>query len=108
MRPCSACLVPAIMVVLGVAGCSDRARYPGPALDIPEADAAAAQACAAKLPPVADIIYKDAEPDVHASTNMESLLREKVLMLIIRDEVKRSDARPAAERAAECLEMLQK
>lgn len=108
MRPCSACPILLIMVLLGAAGCSDRARYPGPASDVPDADVMAAQACAAKLPPVASIIYKDAEPDVHASTNMESLLREKVMMLIVRDQVKRSEARPAAEAAAGCLEMLQK
>ena len=68
---------------------------------------AKAHDCSAKLPPKATIIYDDAEADVHQDTNMESLLRVKVMMLIVRDKIRRADARPAAERAAECLELLQ-
>ncbi len=93
--------------VLATAGCS----VPGqgtPAIDIAQTSADAAQACAAKLPPKAAIIYNDAAADVHPETNMESLLTIKVMMLIVTDRIKRAEARPAAERAAECLEMLQR
>ena len=92
--------------LMGTAGCTVKDN--GPASDVPRASAAAALDCAAKLPPNATLIYKDAESDVHPETNMESLLRVKVMMLIVTDRLKRADARPAAERAAECLEMLQK
>jgi hypothetical protein len=92
---------------LGCAGCSVPSTGIPPA-DVPATSAASAAECAAKLPPAAGIIYKDAAADVHAETNMESLLRFKVMMLIATDRIKRSEARPAAERAAECLEMLQR
>lgn len=94
------------VLVLGIAGCTGPIQNGVPAIDVPLSSAAAAQACAAKLPPAASIIYNDAASDVHAETNLETLLRVKVMMLIVTDHIKRAEARPAAERAAECLEML--
>lgn len=107
MRACYTRLLMLVgAVLLGTSGCA--APDAGPAGDIPAASSAAAEACAIKLPPAAGIIYRDAAPDVHAETNMESLLRVKVMMLIVRDHIKRAEARPAAERAVECLELLQR
>lgn len=93
-------------VLLLAAGCARSTSKV--ASDVPLSSSAAAADCASKLPPAASVIYNDASPDVHAETNMESLLRVKVLMLIVTDRIKRVEARPAAERAAECLEMLQR
>jgi hypothetical protein len=95
-------------LALATAACTGPPTQGVPASDVPQSAAAAAQECAAKLPPAARIIYDDAAADVHAETNMESLLTVKVMMLIVTDRIKRAEARPAAERAAECLEMLQR
>ncbi len=97
-----------LALTVGLAGCGGPAADPGPSADIPASSAREAEACAAKLPAAAGVIYRDAAPDVHAETNMESLLRVKVMMLIVRDQVRRAEARPAAEAAVECLEILQR
>ncbi len=107
MRLSHTCPLLLTAVVLGTAGCTGPGQGT-PAEDIPASSAAAAQECAAKLPPMASLIYNDAASDVHAETNLESLLRVKVMMLIVTDRIKRADARPAAEKAAECLEMLKR
>ena len=106
MRPLPARILMLGVVLLLAARCAGL--DPTAASDVPLSSSAAAEGCAAKLPPAASVIYKDARLDVHAETNMESLLRVKVMMLIVTDRIKRSEARPAAERAVECLELLQK
>ncbi len=75
---------------------------------ISEADSAAGESCAAKLSPEASAVYRAAAPDMHRDTDLPSLLRRKVMFMVFSDRIQRSAARPAAEQAAACLELLQR
>jgi len=70
------------------------------------ANPAAAQACAAKLPPEAKVIYDAAAPKVTPTTDMRDLLKSTTFGLIMQGEVKQADARPSAMAAAQCLRNL--
>lgn len=70
------------------------------------ADPAAAQACAAQLPPEAKAIYEAAAPKITPTTDMRDLLKSTTFGLIMQGEVKQADARPSAMAAAKCLRNL--
>lgn len=63
------------------------------------------ESCAAKLSPEASAVYRVAAPDMHRDTDLPSLLREKVMYMVLSDQIQRSAARPAAEQAAACLQL---
>ena len=66
----------------------------------------AGEGCAAKLSPEATLVYRAAALDMRHDTDLEVLLRERVMVLVFTDQLDRDAARPAAEQAAVCLEQL--
>jgi hypothetical protein len=67
------------------------------------ADRTAADACAAKLPANAKLIYAASISEVTPATDLRELLRTKTRSLVIGGKVGRSDAMGAAEAAGACL-----
>jgi hypothetical protein len=67
------------------------------------ANRAAADACAAKLPANAKLIYAAAIGGVTPSAKLEDLIRSKTRSLVMNGKISRGDARPAAEAAGACL-----
>jgi hypothetical protein len=93
-------------VLFGSASCSATPKTDD-AGNAPTAKAiAAGESCAAKLPPDASSIYRVSAPDMRRDTDLRSLLRKQVMFMVIKDEIQRSAARPAAEKAAACLQLL--
>ncbi len=66
-----------------------------------------AEACATQLSPKASAIYHDIAPHMTPDTNLETIMRERVMMMIVSGDMSMGAARPAAEKAADCLGMLQ-
>lgn len=84
-----------------------------PVKDSTAASAAAAEgtagaSCAAKLSPEASAIYRASAPDMRRDTDLPSLLREKVMPMVASNQIEFSAARPAAEQAAACLELMRR
>jgi hypothetical protein len=67
------------------------------------ANRAAADACAAKLPANAKLIYAAAIGGVTPDAKLEDLIRSKTRSLVMDGKIARGDARPAAEAAGTCL-----
>jgi hypothetical protein len=68
-------------------------------------DRAAADRCAASLPPVSKTMYDKALPAVLAGQSMEDALTAVVRPMVIWGPISVADARPAAEAAATCLKL---
>lgn len=66
----------------------------------PEADA-----CAAKLPADAKIIYAETIGSVATASNMQDVVRSKTRSLVMSGKLSRGQARPAAEAAGACLKL---
>jgi hypothetical protein len=71
------------------------------------ADEQAANSCARTLSPAALEIYRAAAPDLKPDTNMASLLRAKVMPMVMSGDMNRTTARTAATAASFCLRGLQ-
>lgn len=91
-------------VLLGLSSCA----APPAADSATVADSAAGESCAAKLSPEASSVYRAAAPDMRRDADLASLLREKVMYMVLSDHLQRSAARPAAEQAAACLQLQQR
>ncbi len=94
------------LVLFGAARCADRSSPASGAAGPAATGSTSGEDCAAKLPPDANAIYRAAVPDMQHDTDLASLLREKVMSMIVNGELRRSAARPAAEQAADCLQLL--
>ena len=98
------------LALFGAARCADRPPAVSGAASSAASPAAtestSGKDCAAKLSPEASSIYRAAAPDMHQDTDLPSLLREKVMSMVVSGELRRSAARPAAEQAATCLDLL--
>ena len=93
--------------LFGTARCADRPTAGSAAADPGVAENAAGESCAAKLSPEAGSIYRAAAPDTRRDTDLASLLRQKVMAMVFSDQIQPRAARPAAEQAAACLQLLQ-
>jgi hypothetical protein len=71
------------------------------------ADRAAADACAAKLPSDAKLIYTAAIGSVTPGTNLPDLVRSKARDLVMGGKLSRDAAQPAAQAAGSCLKLAQ-
>jgi hypothetical protein len=71
------------------------------------ADRAAADACAAKLPSDAKLIYTAAIGSVAPGTNLPDLVRSKARDLVMGGKLSRDAAQPAAQAAGPCLKQAQ-
>jgi hypothetical protein len=67
------------------------------------ANRAAADACAAKLPANAKMIYAATITSVTPGANLQDVVRSKTRSLVMDGKISRGDARPAAEAAGACL-----
>ena len=98
------------LALFGAARCSDRlpaaSGAASPAVGPAATENVSGESCAAKLSPDASSIYRVAAPDMHHDTDLPSLLREKVMSMVVSGQLQRSAARPAAEQAAVCLQLL--
>lgn len=92
--------------LFGIASCADsrtaQSAASGPAL----AENTATESCTSKLSPDASSIYRAAAQDMRRDTDLPSLLREKIMPMVLSGQMRRSTARPAAEQAAACLQLL--
>jgi hypothetical protein len=70
------------------------------------ADQASSQACAKTLPPEAMTIYRTLAPQVTPSTDLMSLMKSQVKMLVMQGQVERATARSSAKQAYPCLKEL--
>jgi hypothetical protein len=70
------------------------------------ADQASSQACAKSLPPEAMTIYRALAPQVTPGTDIVSLMRSQVKMLVMDGKVQRASARASAKAAYPCLKAL--
>jgi hypothetical protein len=68
------------------------------------ADRVTADHCAAKLPPISKILYDRSLPDVLAGKTLRDSLTSTARSMVFGGELGISEARPAAEAAASCLE----
>jgi len=71
------------------------------------ADRAAADACAAKLPADAKLIYTASIGSVTPSSNLPDLIRGKARDLVMGGKLSRDAAQPAAQAAGPCLKQAQ-
>ena len=98
------------LALFGAARCADRSPAASgaarPAASPAAIESHSGENCAAKLSPDANAIYWVAAPDMHHDTDLASLLREKVMSMVVSGQLQRSAARPAAEQAAACLQLL--
>jgi hypothetical protein len=67
------------------------------------ANRAAADACAAKLPSAAKLVYAAAIGSVAPGIDLREMVRSKTRGLVIGGKLSRGQARPAAEAAGVCL-----
>ena len=110
MRPAFCRVALLALALFGAARCADRpptaSGAASPAASPAVTEGASGESCAAKLPPDASSVYQAAAPDMHHDTDLPSLLRGKVMAMVMGGQLRRSAARPAAEQAAACLQML--
>jgi hypothetical protein len=66
-----------------------------------------ADACAARLPDNAKAVYAAAIDGVGPNVDLRELLRSRARGLVMAGKLSRSEARPAAEAAGECLRQAQ-
>jgi hypothetical protein len=85
-----------VALAIGAAGLAAPAR----------ADQASSQACAKTLPPEAMTIYRTLAPQVTPSTDLMSLMKSRVKMLVMQGQVDRASARGSAKQAYPCLKDL--
>ncbi len=71
------------------------------------ADEQSASSCARTLSPAALEIYRAAAPELRPGTDMASLLRAKVMPMVMSGDMNRTTARTAATAASFCLRGLQ-
>ncbi len=95
-------------VLFGSASCAVIPKTDNAVADPTVAESAAGESCAAKLSPEASSVYRAAAPDMHRDTDLPSLLRRKVMLMVFSSQIQRSAARPAAEQAAACLQLLRR
>lgn len=95
------CLPLLSIVAVIASGCTE------PEASRPFVATPAAAGCAAQLSPKASVIYHDIAPHIMPDTDLETIMRQRVMMMIVTGDLSMRAARPAAEKAAECLEMLQ-
>ena len=69
------------------------------------ADAAAMNACAAKLSPDAKMIFDKTLPQVGPNSDLRTLLTSSARSLVMSGTIKRGDARQSATAAGECLKL---
>ena len=100
------CRVALLALALGVTRCADHPAAPGGTASPVVTEGMSGEDCAAKLSPDASSIYRVAAPDMHHDTDLPSLLREKVMAMVMGGELRRSVARPAAVQAATGLQLL--
>ena len=94
-------------VLFGFSSCAAPPKADSAMADAAITDSAAGESCAAKLSPAASSVYRAAAPDMRRDADLASLLREKVIYMVLTDHLQRSAARPAAEQAAACLQLQQ-
>lgn len=94
------------LTLFSAACCADRSPAASGAASPAATKSTFGEVCAAKLSPDANAIYRVAAPDVHHDTDLANLLREKVMSMVVSGQLQRSAARPAAEQAAACLQLL--
>lgn len=70
------------------------------------ADQEAATACASTLSPSGAMIYRNAAPDMRRGSDLREVITEHTRDLVMSGDMTRSQARPAAEAAAKCLDSL--
>ncbi len=71
-----------------------------------QADQAAASACAGQLSKDGRVIYDKAAPTVTAKTNIKDAVTGVTRPLVMNGTMTRDAARPAAEAAGQCLQLL--
>jgi len=94
------------LALLTAARCADRRPADSTAAGPAVIESASSENCAAQLLPEATSIYRVAAPDMNRDTDLPSLLRERVMSMVLSGQLRRSAARPAAEQAAACLQLL--
>ncbi len=62
--------------------------------------------CASKLAPEARRIFDAAAPDMHTDTDLKSLLRARIMPMVITGTMTANEARIAAYQAVPCLNKL--
>ena len=70
------------------------------------ADTKKAQSCAADLSADSKLIYDQSAQDVAGGADVKSTLESKTRALVMGGKVARSNARPSAEAAGNCLKLL--
>jgi len=70
------------------------------------ADQKQAQSCVAQLSTESKLIFEQSAPDVTGGADIKSTLESKTRALVMAGKVARSDARPSAEAAGNCLKLL--
>ena len=94
------------LVSVGFAGCTVAPRTEAAKAGPEVAQGSTHEGCVAKLSPEAGLVYRASALDMRHDTDMPTLLRERVMMLVFTGRLERDAARPAAEQAAVCLEQL--
>ena len=94
------------LVLLGATCCADRHPAASGAAGPAVTEGMSGEDCAAKLSPDASSIYRVAAPDMHHDTDLASLLREKVMAMVMSGELKRRAPPPPAPHAATFLQLL--
>ncbi len=75
------------------------------ACGVAHADAGAAQACAAKLPKDAQIIFAATLPQLGPGTDLRDVVTTTTRGLVEDSKIDRATARPSAVSAADCLRL---
>lgn len=70
------------------------------------ADQAAGSACAAKLPADAQTIYNASVGQVTPQTDLRALITDQTKSLVMAGTIQRASAKPSAQAAAKCLELV--
>lgn len=70
------------------------------------ADKAAADACAAKLPPAGQQIYAATAPSITPSSDIPKVMKSKVVPLVRAGQMSPQDARANVQAAGQCLSMI--
>ena len=70
------------------------------------ADQKQTQSCVAQLSPESKLIFEQSAPDVTGGADIKSTLESKTRTLVMAGKLARSDARPSAEAAGNCLKLL--
>ncbi len=106
MRPVCCRVALLASVLFSSASCTDTPKADSAVDSSTVAESAVGESCAAKLSPEARAVFRAAAPDMRRNTDLPSLLRRKVMFMVFSDRLQRSAARPAAEQAATCLQLL--